>query len=61
VICYAGDPSAGAEYIGAMAKFMKWTYDSYAYIDRTHKIFYERLAKKHMHSVMVGQCRVSPG
>jgi hypothetical protein len=44
-----------------MAKFMKWTYDSYAYIDRTHKIFYERLAKKHMHSVMVGQCRLSPG
>ena len=52
VLCYAGDPASGAEYIGAMAKFMRWAKDKYAYVDGTHKIFYERLAKKHMRGVM---------
>jgi len=52
VITYSGDPNSGAEYIGAKAKFVKWCGEQYGYVDSTHKIMYERLAKKHMRSVM---------
>jgi hypothetical protein len=33
VLCYAGDPSEGAEYIGAMKMFLRWCKDNYAYVD----------------------------
>ena len=35
-----------------MKMFLRWCKDKYAYVDGTHKIFYERLAKKHMRGVM---------
>lgn len=52
VLCYAGDPSQGAEYIGAMKMFLRWCKEEYGYVDGTHKIFYERLAKKHLRGLM---------
>jgi len=52
VITYAGNPDSGAEYIGAKAKFISWCKEQYGYIDSTHKIMYDRLAKKHMRGVM---------
>lgn len=52
VLCYAGDPSQGAEYIGAMKMFLRWCKEGFGYVDGTHKIFYERLAKKHLRGLM---------
>jgi len=52
VLCFTGDPAAGAAYIGAMKMFLGWCKNTYSYVDGTHKIFYERLAKKHMQRFM---------
>ena len=44
VLCHAGP----GRYIGGRDEFMAWCEDKFGYTDRTHPIFYERLAKTHM-------------